>query len=177
MRTSRTRWFYCTNSINHKVSYLKKLQQFVFWKYRSYLKWYYMLIQASTGSNWIPNYVVIKNVYFSLNWFNIRDDCLLFLVLHTFMVFIMHELDHCKNLLQKYTVTQYCCTALVIFELYSIKWCKCTISSKIWENCWIQTLYLCHKDASHAWWPTVISRFVQILLLLPDCSRVPFLVL
>jgi len=51
--------------------------------------------------------------------------------------------------------------------------------SKIWENCRIQTLCLCHKDASHAWWVVVISRFVRILLLLqlPDCSRVPFLVL
>jgi len=47
---------------------------------------------------------------------NIRDKCLLFLVLYEFILFIMHELDHCKNLLQKRTVTQYCCTALVIFE-------------------------------------------------------------
>ena len=41
------------------------------------------------------------------------------------------------------------------------------------EKCWIQTLYLCHKDASHAWWRPVISRFVRILLLLqePDFSR------
>ena len=49
--------------------------------------------------------------------FNIRDNCLLFLVLQAFMVLIMHELDHRKNLLQKCTVIQYCCTALVIFEV------------------------------------------------------------
>jgi len=48
--------------------------------------------------------------------FIIRDDCLLFLVSYEFMVFIMHELDHCKNLLQKCTVTKYCCIALVVFE-------------------------------------------------------------
>jgi len=47
---------------------------------------------------------------------NIRDKCLLFLVLYEFIVLIMHELDHCKNLLQKRTVTQYCCTALGSFE-------------------------------------------------------------
>ena len=47
---------------------------------------------------------------------HICDNSLLFLVLYEFIVFIMHELDHCKNLLQKRTVTQYCCTALVIFE-------------------------------------------------------------
>ena len=62
-------------------------------------------------------------------------------------------------------------------KLYIILLCKCTICTKIWENCRIQTLYLCHKDVSHAWWIPVVSRFVRILLLqLPDCSRVPFLV-
>ena len=54
---------------------------------------------------------------FSLSWFNIRDDYLLFLVLQAFMVFIMHELDRRKKMLQKCTVIQYCCAALVIFEV------------------------------------------------------------
>ena len=53
----------------------------------------------------------------TLKLFNIRDNCLLFLVLQAFMVFIMHELDYRKNLLQKWTVIQYDCTALVIFEV------------------------------------------------------------
>ena len=53
---------------------------------------------------------------YPLKLFNIRDNCLLFLVLQAFMVFIMHELDHRKNLLQKFTVIQYCCTALGSFE-------------------------------------------------------------
>ena len=52
-----------------------------------------------------------------LKWFHIRDICLLFLVLSALTVFIMHELNHCKNLLQKCTVIQYCCTGLVIFEV------------------------------------------------------------
>jgi len=47
MRTSRIRWFYCTNSINHKVVYLKMLEQIYFWIYRCYLKWYQMLLHAS----------------------------------------------------------------------------------------------------------------------------------
>jgi len=54
---------------------------------------------------------------YPLKLFIIRDNCLLFLVLQAFMVFIMHELDHRKILLQKCTVIQYCCTALVIFEV------------------------------------------------------------
>ena len=52
-----------------------------------------------------------------LKWFDIRDICLLFLVLSALIVFIMHELNHCKNLLQKCTVIHYCCIALVIFEV------------------------------------------------------------
>jgi len=76
-----------------------------------------MLIQASTENNSIANCSAITNVYLSLNLFNIRDDCLLFLVLQAFMVFIMHELDYRKNLLQKCTVIPYCCAALVIFEV------------------------------------------------------------
>ena len=47
---------------------------------------------------------------------HIRDNYLLLLVLNEFIVFIVHELDYCRNLLQKRTVTQYCCKALVIFE-------------------------------------------------------------
>ena len=58
----------------------------------------------------------LKMYIYSFNWFNIRDDCLLFLVLQAFMVLIMHELDYRKNLLQKCTVIPYCCAALVIFE-------------------------------------------------------------
>jgi len=54
---------------------------------------------------------------YSFNWFNIRDERLLFLVLQAFRVLIMHELDYRKNLLQKCTVIQYCCAALVIFEV------------------------------------------------------------
>ena len=62
--------------------------------------------------------VQFKMYIYSLNWFNIRDDCLLFLVLQAFMVFIMHELDYRKNLLPKCTVIPYCCAALVvIFEV------------------------------------------------------------
>jgi uncharacterized membrane-anchored protein len=52
-----------------------------------------------------------------LKWFDIRDIYLLFLVLSALIVFIMHELNNCKNLLQKCTVIQYCCIALVIFEV------------------------------------------------------------
>jgi len=54
---------------------------------------------------------------YPLKLFNICDNCLLFLVLQAFLVFIMHELDHRKNLLQKCTVIQYCCAVLVIFEV------------------------------------------------------------
>ena len=54
---------------------------------------------------------------YSLNCFNIRDDCLLFLVLRAFMVLIMHELDYLKNLLQECTVIPYCCSVLVIVEI------------------------------------------------------------
>ena len=117
MRTSRTRWFYCTNSIDHKVSYLKMLQQLVLWEYRSYLKWYFMLIQASTKIIQLQTVVQLKLYICSFNWFNIREDCLLFLVSQAFMVFIMHELDYRKNLLQKCTVIRYCCAALAIFEV------------------------------------------------------------
>ena len=56
-----------------------------------------------------------------LKWFDIRDICLLFLVFPALIVFIMHELNHRKNLLQKCTFIQYFCTALVIFEvIYNI---------------------------------------------------------
>jgi len=61
--------------------------------------------------------VQLKKYIYSLNWFNIRDDCLLFLVLQAFMVLIMHELDYRKNLLQKCTVIPYYCAALVIVEV------------------------------------------------------------
>jgi len=47
---------------------------------------------------------------FQLKLFNIRDNCLLFLILQAFMVFMMHELDHRKNLLPKRTVIQSCST-------------------------------------------------------------------
>jgi len=47
---------------------------------------------------------------------HIRDNYLLFLVLYEFIVFIMHELNHCKNLLPKHTVTKYFCTLSVIFK-------------------------------------------------------------
>ena len=52
----------------------------------------------------------------SLNCFNIRDGCLLFLVLQAFMVLIMHELDYRKNLLKTFTVIPYRFAALVFFE-------------------------------------------------------------
>ena len=60
----------------------------------------------------------------SLNTFNIRDGCLLFLVLQAFMVLIMHELDYRKNLLKTFTVIPYRSAALVIFEvlLYILKY-------------------------------------------------------
>jgi len=59
----------------------------------------------------------LKMYIYSLNFLNIRDDCLLFLVLRALMVLIMHELDYLDNLLQKCTVIPYCCTALVIVEV------------------------------------------------------------
>ena len=65
--------------------------------------------------------VSFKMYIVPLKWLDIRDICLLFLVLSALIVFIMHELNHRKNLLQKCTVIQYFCTALVIFEvIYNI---------------------------------------------------------
>ena len=61
--------------------------------------------------------VEFKMYIFSFNCFNIRDDCLLFLVLQAFRVLIMHELNYRKNLLQKCTVIPYRCAAFVIVEV------------------------------------------------------------
>jgi len=61
--------------------------------------------------------VQFKMYIYSFNCFNIRDDCLLFLVLQAFRVLIMQELDSRKNLLQKCTVIPYRCAALVIIEV------------------------------------------------------------
>jgi len=61
--------------------------------------------------------VQFKMYIFSLNCFNIRDGCLLFLVLQAFMVLIMHELDYRKNLLEKCTLIPYCFASFVIFEV------------------------------------------------------------
>ena len=76
-----------------------------------------MFIQAAQKKIQLQTVVQIKMYIYSLKWFNIRDERLLFLVLQAFRVLILHELDYLKNLLQKCTVIPYCFAALVIFEV------------------------------------------------------------
>jgi len=76
-----------------------------------------MLIQAAQKKIQLQTVVQIKMYIYSLKWFNIRDERLLFLVLQAFRVLILHELDYLKNLLQKCTSIPYCCAALVFFEV------------------------------------------------------------